>query len=97
MQLHFQTEECYRGVSYHSEIEKAPSSLRPRFKVVDETTHLMTVAIFEEFTHHGIQLSELHEGVTDVFVKVLVLLILVVEDSFVFLPILQRGDFWILP
>lgn len=76
---------------------KTPSRLKPRFAELDEITHLMTIAIFEEFSHHGIQLSELHEGGTDIFVKVLVLLILVVEDSFVFLPILQRGDFWILP
>ena len=59
--------------------------------------HLLAFSISEESSHHAIQLSEFIQGVADISVKVLVLPILVIENSFVLFPFFHTVDFWILP
>lgn len=63
---------------------------------VKHPSHLPAFPILQEQGHLGIQLSELAEGGADVSVKVLVLLILVIENSFVLLPFLHTADLRIL-
>lgn len=60
------------------------------------TSHLRAVCFSGESFHHGIQLSELAESNADVSVKVFVFLVLIIENSFVFLPFLHTADLWIL-
>lgn len=64
--------------------------------IVKHPSHLLGFPILQEPGHFGIQLSELAEGGADVSVKVLVLLILVIEYSFVLLPFLHTADLWVL-
>lgn len=59
--------------------------------------YLTTFSTMEEFCHHGVQLSEFTESSVDVCVEILVFLILVIENSFVLLPLFHRADLWILP
>ena len=63
----------------------------------DAFSHLRSAGSPEEAGHHVVQLLKLLEGVADISVEVLVLLVLVVERSLVPLPLLSRGDFWVLP
>lgn len=57
----------------------------------------MAFSISEKLCHHGIQVSELPKSVADVSVKVLVLLILVIENSSVLFSFFHTADLWIFP
>lgn len=59
--------------------------------------HLLAFSISEESCHHAIQLSEFIQGGAYIFMKFLVFLILVIENSFVLFPFFHTADLWILP
>ncbi len=66
-----------------------------KVKSVVLSSHLLGFALFEELCHRGIQLPELAKHGADVFVKVFVLLILVIENCSVLFPFLSGADLWI--
>lgn len=60
-------------------------------------SYLSAFSISDESCHDSIQLTELTQGGTDVFVKLFVLLILIIEHSFVLFPFFHTADLWVLP
>lgn len=61
-----------------------------------KVAHLLAFSLSGKLCHGGVQLSELLEGGADVSVKVLVFLILVIENRFVLFPFFHTADLWIL-